>query len=208
MQSGGPAQFSPDGRWWWDGRQWNPVVAPVGSAFPAGNPGYGGPSSPDGKAIASLVAAIVWMAGLGSILAVVLGHLSRSESRREGRQPSGVALAGLIIGYFGIASMILFITAAIAIPVFFAQTLRGRDVAVKSTLRTAVTAEELFQVDNNRYTKRIADLETYGFSPRSDIPVLVLSAGESDFCLTARSTVGGKRFYFQPGHGISETSCE
>jgi hypothetical protein len=23
-----PAQMSPDGRWWWDGQQWTPVVAP------------------------------------------------------------------------------------------------------------------------------------------------------------------------------------
>jgi len=35
-----PPQYSPDGRWWWDGTRWIPVVPPPGSSQPPGPP-YG-----------------------------------------------------------------------------------------------------------------------------------------------------------------------
>ena len=116
--------ISPDGHWRWDGHNWVPnqpaasaqgySSAPGYGAVPgyAGQPGY--PPYPlpsanatDGKAIASLVCAVVHGCGLGSIAAVVLGHMSRKEARQQGRQPSGLALAGIILGYVGIAGMLL-----------------------------------------------------------------------------------------------------
>ncbi len=29
MQQAAPPQYSPDGRWWWNGRTWTPVTWPV-----------------------------------------------------------------------------------------------------------------------------------------------------------------------------------
>ena len=110
-------QISPDGRWKWDGHAWIPNVQP-GYGYPAAPSyppvgtyaSYGAPqpSANDGKAIASLVCAIIGC-GIGSIAAVILGHMSRSEARRQNREPSGLALAGLIIGYLGIAALVFIV---------------------------------------------------------------------------------------------------
>lgn len=55
-------------------------------------------------AIASLVCAVLFLGGLGSLLAVVFGHVSLSQIRRsEGSESGrGFAIAGLIIGYLGL----------------------------------------------------------------------------------------------------------
>jgi hypothetical protein len=40
---------------------------------------------------------------VGSIVAVVTGHMARSQVRRTGEAGAGMALAGLILGYAGLA---------------------------------------------------------------------------------------------------------
>jgi hypothetical protein len=66
--------------------------------FPPG-PNHPQPAPPegpkhDGLAMASLILSIVWLGGLGSILAVIFGHRSRGESKRAGRNTSALATAG------------------------------------------------------------------------------------------------------------------
>lgn len=61
----------------------------------------------DGMAIASLVLSLVWLWGLGSLLAVIFGHISHKEAKRLHRQPSGMATAGLVIGYLGLGVALL-----------------------------------------------------------------------------------------------------
>jgi hypothetical protein len=64
-------------------------------------PAGGGVSpSTNGFAIASLIIAIV---GFGGVLAVTFGHIAHSQIRRTGERGWGMATAGLIIGYIGIA---------------------------------------------------------------------------------------------------------
>lgn len=65
----------------------------------------------NGLAIASFVLGLVWLYGLGSILAIVFGHISRkriNESRglEKGR---GLATAGLVLGYLGVVGLVLVI---------------------------------------------------------------------------------------------------
>ena len=63
-------------------------------------PAGGGMSpSTNGFAIVSLITALV---GLGGVLAVIFGHIARSQIRRTGERGWGMATAGLIIGYIGI----------------------------------------------------------------------------------------------------------
>jgi hypothetical protein len=57
------------------------------------------------------VLGIVWVFGLGAILAVIFGFVARKQiSESGGRQGgSGMALAGIILGFVGIAGLILWI---------------------------------------------------------------------------------------------------
>src|SRR5271170_2228068 len=80
-------------------------------------PGFEPPTS--GKAIGSLISGLFLFFLPSSIVAVVLGHLSLSEIRKsDGRlKGEGLATAGLVLGYLGIALLpFLLIIAAIAIP--------------------------------------------------------------------------------------------
>jgi hypothetical protein len=74
--------------------------------------GYGyGPTSTNGLAIASLVLGLLGWAvcGLGSVIAVVLGFVARSQIRSSnGRQGGdGLARAGIVLGFVGIGLVIL-----------------------------------------------------------------------------------------------------
>jgi len=67
-------------------------------------------------AVVSLVCALLlWsMGGLGSIAAVVTGHLSLNQINRSGgtQYGRGAALAGLCIGYVGVAGLVLVVLAS------------------------------------------------------------------------------------------------
>lgn len=83
--------------------------------------GYAGPST-SGLAIAAMVTgisslllfAVCLLGAPASIAAIVLGHLARRQIRRSGgmKSGSGMALAGLIIGYVTLA---VFVVACIVV---------------------------------------------------------------------------------------------
>ena len=76
------------------------------------SPKYGGklPSVRDGLAIASLVCAF-----FVPILGIIFGHVSNHNAKKAGREKSGLAIAGLILGYIftGITALITVIALAI-----------------------------------------------------------------------------------------------
>jgi Domain of unknown function (DUF4190)/Domain of unknown function (DUF1707) len=61
----------------------------------------------NGLAIASVVSAVVWMWWLGSLAAVIMGHVAlRQINRSGGRQTGrGVAITGLALGYLGLLTL-------------------------------------------------------------------------------------------------------
>jgi len=65
------------------------------------------PSRTNGLAIASLVLGIVWFWWLGSILAVVLGYVALGQIERRNEGGRGLAIAGIVLGFVGIATGIL-----------------------------------------------------------------------------------------------------
>ena len=92
--------------------------APAYDAPPApayGAPTYGAPTygaSTAAKtnvlAIVSLVSSLVgFFTGIGFLVGVVCGHISLSQIKKTGEQGRGMALAGLIIGYIGIALSVI-----------------------------------------------------------------------------------------------------
>lgn len=76
---------------------------------PYGAGPYAQPRGTNALAIASLVASLVWVCGIGSIAAIIMGHIARSQAKRTGEQGEGMALAGLILGYLGIGIVIAYI---------------------------------------------------------------------------------------------------
>jgi len=73
-----------------------------------------------GMAVASLVFGCLFFILPAAIVAIILGHLSKSEiAKSAGRlKGAGMALAGLILGYVGVAFIpFLLIGIAILIPI-------------------------------------------------------------------------------------------
>jgi hypothetical protein len=83
---------------------------------PVGAPVFLRPSrQTNGLAIASLVAGFLWFMWLGSIAAVVLGHVAlRQINHSHGRQSGkGLAITGLVFGYLGLLTLIATISGAL-----------------------------------------------------------------------------------------------
>lgn len=89
---------------------------------------FTGPVHSSGKAIASLICGIFAFVFPSAVAAIILGHISLSEIRKSAGRLTGhgIAMAGLILGYVGVAAIpFILIVAAIAIP----NLLRARMVA-------------------------------------------------------------------------------
>lgn len=63
----------------------------------------------NGFATASLVLGILWIGGVGSLLALVFGYVGKDQiDRSTGRQSGrGLAVAGIVLGWIGIAALVL-----------------------------------------------------------------------------------------------------
>lgn len=69
------------------------------------------PPQTNGMAVASLVLGIVWLFWLGSLLAIIFGHVAlRQIDSSQGTQGGrGMAVAGLVLGYVGAGTFFIFI---------------------------------------------------------------------------------------------------
>ncbi len=68
-------------------------------------------------AIVSLTLSILWIGWLGSLGAVILGHMAKRQiADSHGRQTgAGLATAGLVIGYIGLGFLLVYVIAAASI---------------------------------------------------------------------------------------------
>ena len=64
----------------------------------------------EGLAVASLVLGILWIYWIGSILAVIFGHVALSRIKRSNgwKTGRGMAIAGLVLGYVWLAAFTIF----------------------------------------------------------------------------------------------------
>lgn len=79
-------------------------------------------------AISSLVCGIIgWIIPiLFALLAIIFGHVARSQIKRSGQGGAGLALAGLILGYIQFVIMSIGILAAIALPAYHDYVIRSK----------------------------------------------------------------------------------
>jgi uncharacterized membrane protein len=96
--------------------------------LPMAHPGAGMPAAPavpmaypgmrrtNGLATASLVCGILgFLFGPLSIAAIVMGYIARGQIRRTGENGSGLALAGLILGWIWLGVVVVLIVFIVAI---------------------------------------------------------------------------------------------
>lgn len=96
------------------------------------------------KAVISLILGLFIFFFPFSLVAVILGHLSLSEIRKSAGRLTGdgLAMAGLILGYIGVAGVpIMLIVAAIAIPNLLRASMAANESSSVASIRTITTAE-------------------------------------------------------------------
>jgi hypothetical protein len=86
----------------------SPEEIAAAAADPAPGQPAGAASQINGLAIASVLVAVLWFAGLGAVLALVFGYRARRQIKDSaGSQTgSGLATAGIILGWIGIAIVV------------------------------------------------------------------------------------------------------
>jgi Domain of unknown function (DUF4190)/Domain of unknown function (DUF1707) len=89
----------------------------------AGMPGAVRPTN--GLAIAALICGIgqIFFWFVAAVCAIIFGHLARRQIRQTGEGGDGLALAGLILGYVGLALSIIGLIAFLAVVVWATKTI-------------------------------------------------------------------------------------
>lgn len=164
------------------------------------------PSRVDGFAVASLVLGIVWLAGLGSVLAVVFGHVSRHRAHEHDHAKSGLAMAGLVLGYLGLSILLVILVAFSS-----GQDAAGGaadGVAVQSSLSSVANSEFAYWLDNGSYVD-VAGLASSGDGAPTvseGVTVELLSTSGNGFCLVGRGHAV-TYYYDGSGAGLQSLPC-
>jgi len=89
-----------------------PFVPPAYQPYGAWTPT---PTKTNGLAIASMVLGIVWVYWIGSILAIVFGHVALSQIKKNPNQTGrGMAIAGVVLGWVEVGLLAMGIVIAVA----------------------------------------------------------------------------------------------
>lgn len=99
-----PSPGVPGEERYWDGSNWTNYTRPTRSGQSQEVRGVAATARTNGKAVASLTLALLWLGGIASIPAIVLGLLARREIDRSSGSERGWGLAstGIVIGVFGL----------------------------------------------------------------------------------------------------------
>ena len=112
--------------------------------------GWEQPPQSSNKAIASLVCGILFMCAPASIAAIILGHLALVDIKRTaGRMTGqGMAIAGLVMGYLGVALTTIYIIFA----VFMVRNTLSRNVPANEA--TALTTMRTYSQALKAYAEK------------------------------------------------------
>jgi hypothetical protein len=190
---------------YWDGTTWTEHVSDQGAVnadpvgpdnqapppppIPAGPyppPGAGAPvyvAAPrnNGLAIASMVLGIVWVYWIGSILAVIFGHIALSQIKRSrgAQRGRGMAIAGVVLGYVGIALLVVTI-----VVVAVASDDTASSASCRADRAVLEAAEAAYYAGNNTYATE-SDLVPEYLTRESDLHDIRLFSGGRDFEVVA-----------------------
>lgn len=154
-----------------------PPGSPPSPYYPATQ--YGpAPGPTNGLTIASLVLSLLWLGGLGSLLGIIFGHVSHGQIKRRQQRGSGIALAGLIVGYIGLVASIVFWSLLPRI----IDSGTVQDVLVQQDVRSAASAEHDFFNDTGAYTNDGHELRVKGFNPLGHNMILAATSTDG-FCV-------------------------
>jgi hypothetical protein len=194
------------------------LTNPVPTAMGAPPPPFCLPQS-SGKALASLIFGLFFFVFPAAVVAIVFGHLSLSEIRKSaGRMTGrGMAMAGLILGYIGVAMIpFILIVAAIAIPNLLrirsqsASTRRAMNQAVAiSSLRTIVSADVTYSSQfGNGFASSLDQLDGIGRgAPTCEHAMLIDHALASGLKNGYIFTYSAKPSSDLPGKGCAESGA-
>lgn len=90
-----------------------PPAWPSGTAQPGAFAAAARPGT-NGFAIAALVLGILWLCGLGSLLALIFGIVALSQIKRSGQGGKGMAIAGIVLGIIGLLAVVATVIALLA----------------------------------------------------------------------------------------------
>jgi len=126
-------------------------------------PPQGLPFAPQtsGLAIVSLICGILFFMFPSAVAAIIFGHISRSDIRRSGgrKTGAGIALAGLVLGYIGIAIIpIILIIAAIAIPNLVRAKMAANEASAVGSLRRLNVATLRYSTIYGKFPANLSNL--------------------------------------------------
>jgi hypothetical protein len=151
-----------------------PGSSPQGAGYP-----YPGRAKTSGLAIAAFVLSLLWIFGLGSLLAVIFGIIAlvtigRSHGTRRGR---GWAIAGLVIGSLGLISTVA-VTLAVKNAIVAATYPYGQPVSTDDGI-TGFTSVTVYSVTTGLHGQQTSGILPGTFAA-ADVQVCVGSAGMPD----------------------------
>ncbi len=199
-----PDPTAPSTQRYHDGTRWTEHVAPL-STGPGGEPGWAQPTLPTSPwAVASLILALVWIAGIGSIAAIAAGIKARKDVRAGTHGGNGLATAGIVIGIIGLigAGMVLggvlwfrnsVVDLEAGLPLFVVQVAQGEYLAQERTYAT--TLDELTTVR----TSYSDDVLLPG------VEVRIVRASDFSFC--AEAIDSGETFHIRQTGGVVRGPC-
>jgi type IV pilus assembly protein PilA len=130
-----------------------------------------------GLAIVSLLCGILFFIFPSAVAAIIFGHISRSDIRRSGgrKTGAGMAMAGLVLGYFGISIIPILIIAAIAIPNLLRAKMAANEASAVGSLRMLNLAALTYSNTYGKYPASLSTLgpPTTGTSPSEDAAGLI-----------------------------------
>jgi type II secretory pathway pseudopilin PulG len=153
-----------------------------------------------GKAIGSFVCGLFFFILPAAIVAVILGHISRSEIRRsDGRQTgAGLALTGLVLGYLGVSVIPIFIISAIAIPKLLTVRQQANAAVAVANIRSLNYALEAYA---SRYPQIGYPNDLGALGPSASPSATSANLVDDSLANSASRPKHGYLFTYTPGEG-------